>query len=62
MQFAADFDRDLLRLSVFKSEHEIQAHIPHIALDSDDVIRQIQEKGYATHGAKVEIRITTAPR
>jgi hypothetical protein len=57
MSFPADFDKDLLRLSVFKSEHEIYPDVPYIALDARDVIRQIQEKGYATHGAKVEIKI-----
>jgi hypothetical protein len=58
----ADFDTDLLRLSVFKSEHEIQPGVPYIALDADDVIRQIQEKGYATHGAKIEITIQAGGR
>lgn len=58
LQLPADFDHDLLRLSVFKSEHEIQPGVPYVALDADAVIRQIQERGYATHGAKVEITIS----
>jgi len=55
-----DFDPDLLTLSVFKSEHEIVPNVPYIALDSNDVIKQIEERGYAVHGAKIEITISTS--
>jgi hypothetical protein len=57
IQFPDTFDKELVKLSPFKSEHEIFPDVPYIALDSNEVIKQIKEKGYAIHGAKIEITI-----
>jgi hypothetical protein len=56
--FPADFDPDLRELCPFKSDREVASGVLLIALDSDDIIRQIEEKGYATHAT--EIVITTS--
>jgi hypothetical protein len=45
-------DPDLLTLSPFKTRLEIELKVEHNAVDQADVIAQIEEKGYAVHGAK----------
>ncbi|WP_347888607.1 hypothetical protein ABHF54_02500 [Nitrosomonas europaea] len=52
-----EFDKDLISLSPFKSEHEIVKGKPYIALNPDDVINQIEKSGYAIHGATISIQI-----
>jgi hypothetical protein len=59
--FPDTLDPDLLKLSPFKTELEIKPSDHRVALDSADVINQIKAKGYATHGAKVTVTISTAP-
>lgn len=56
--FPAGFDPDLRQLCPFKSDREITSGVPLVALDSDDVIRQIEEKGYATHATDVVISMS----
>lgn len=55
----ADIDPDLLVLSPFKTRLELDSSKPHFALDALDIIQQIEEKGYAVHGAQLEIQLTT---
>ena len=58
IKFPNNIDQDLLRLSPFKTSLEIDISKPIIALDENDVIEQIKEKGYAIHGTKSEIKIS----
>ena len=51
MNLPADIDSDLLSLSPFKTSLEIDNGDKRIGLDTDDVIAQINEKGFAIHGA-----------
>jgi uncharacterized protein YcgL (UPF0745 family) len=59
LQLPDSVDPDILSLSPFKTSLELDPSQPLIALDPQDVINQINEKGYAIHGAKVEIQIQT---
>jgi len=52
-----DFDEDLLILSPFKSTLKLDINKPRVSLDQCDVITQINEKGFATHGATLKIKI-----
>ncbi|MYL24937.1 hypothetical protein GLV89_14240 [Halomonas alkaliantarctica] len=53
----SDFDEELLTLSPFKSSLELDANRPRIGLDQHDVINQINEKGFAIHGATLKIEM-----
>jgi hypothetical protein len=57
MKFPADFDPDLRELRPFKSEHEVIPGRPYIALDAQDVVNQIEAKGFAQHSATITIKI-----
>ena len=59
--FPHDFDPELLKLSPFKTSMDIQPTDARVALDSADVIRQIEEKGYAIHTATVTVTVSTSP-
>ena len=52
ISFPFDLDPDLLTLSPFRTRLEVVTGKVHSALDQDDVIKQIEEKGYAVHSAK----------
>ena len=52
ISFPFDLDPDLLTLSPFRTRLEVIKGKAHSALDQDDVIKQIEAKGYAIHGAK----------
>lgn len=52
-------DPDILSLSPFKTELELDRGQPRIALDQEDVEAQINERGYAIHGATIKIEITS---
>ena len=52
-----DIDADLLILSPFRTRLELTAGKEHNALDQDDVMAQIKEKGYAIHAAKNTISL-----
>lgn len=60
LELPADIDKDLLTLSPFRTRLELDTSKPHFALDQADIIRQIEEKGYAVHGSTLEIRLTPA--
>jgi len=57
--FPKDLDKDLRTLSPFKTQHEIIPGRPYVALDAKDVARQIKERGFAVHGAKVTITVSS---
>ena len=54
-----DTDSDLLNLSPFRTRLELDANKEHNAIDEADVLKQIEEKGYAIHGAKFTIELST---
>lgn len=55
-----DIDSDLLELSPFRTRLEVLKDKTHPALEQNDVIEQIEAKGYAIHGAKNTISLTAA--
>jgi len=57
-EFPSSLDPDLLSLSPFKTSLEITADDNMVALDARQAIDDINKKGFAIHGAKVEIRIS----
>jgi hypothetical protein len=59
--FPVDLDPELLKLSPFKTSLDIRPDDNRIALDSADVIRQIEARGYATHGATITVTISSEP-
>jgi hypothetical protein len=52
ISFPFDLDPDLLTLSPFRTRLEVIKGKDHSALNQDNVIKQIEDKGYAIHGAK----------
>lgn len=58
LQLPADIDSDLLALSPFRTRLVLDANKTHSALDQADIIAQLEDKGYAIHGAKLEIILT----
>lgn len=58
VELPADIDTDLLTLSPFRTRLVLDADKAHSALDQANIIAQLEEKGYATHGAKFEITLT----
>lgn len=61
MQFPSNLDPDLLSLSPFKTELDIDPYQPCVALDSSDIIKQILANGYALHETKITISVHTQP-
>lgn len=58
LQLPENTDPDILSLSPFKTELELDPSKPRIALDQEDVKTQINDRGYAIHGATVKIEIS----
>lgn len=58
LDLPADFDSDLLTLSPFRTRIELHDDKEHNAVDKADILKQIEEKGYAVHGAKFQIDLT----
>ena len=59
LSLPAKTDPDLLTLSPFKTSLELDPSKPRVTLDQEDLISQIKEKGFAIHGAKIEITVGT---
>jgi len=57
LQLPDPVDPDILTLSPFKTRLEVTAGKSHFALDQDNIIEQIEKKGYAVHGAKIVIKV-----
>ena len=53
-----DLDPDLLDLTEFKTGLEIDLNMPRMGLDQESIHRQITEKGYAIHGANMDVSIS----
>ena len=53
-----DLDPDLLKLSPFKSSLELALDKPRVGLDQENIHHHITEKGYAIHGAKMDMSIS----
>jgi len=51
-------DPDVLTLSPFKTRLELIPGKEHPALDLADILKQIEENGYAIHGAKTVINLS----
>jgi hypothetical protein len=51
--FPGDLDADLKNVAPFKSNIEIIPGRRAVGLDPDDISRQIQANGYATHGVRI---------
>lgn len=56
----ASADADMLTLSPFKTRLELDLSKQRAVLDQEDVMKQIQENGFAIHDAKVEITLGSA--
>ena len=52
-------DPDTLSLSPFRTRLEIDSSKPHKALNVTDILKQIESNGFALHGAKTRITLTT---
>ncbi len=59
MSLPANIDPNLLSLSLFKTSLEIANGDKRIGLDADNVIEQINENGFAVHGATITITVKT---
>ncbi len=57
IQLPDSIDQDLLTLSPFKTSLNLEPNNPRVALDQNDVIKQIKNNGYAVHGATMEIKV-----
>lgn len=57
LKLPLDVDENFLELILFRKDLELICSKPRIALDEVDVQKQINEKGYAIHAAKVESEI-----
>ena len=59
LELSDSIDADLLTLSPFRTRLEINKSKMHKALEQNDIIRQIDTNGYAVHGSKIVIQLTT---
>lgn len=57
LQLPDSVDPDVRTLSPFRTRLELTPGKPHPALDQDTIIAQIEQNGYAVHGAKTDIRV-----
>ncbi len=55
-KFPPNIDPDLLSLLPFKTSLDIKEEDNRVAIDSRQVINEINKNGYAIHGAKIEVR------
>ena len=59
MTFPQDFDPDLTTLRPFREGLTIEASDKRIAMNSADIIDQIEQKDYATHGVSVTVKVVS---
>ncbi|OYW50671.1 MAG: hypothetical protein B7Z34_04430 [Novosphingobium sp. 12-62-10] len=59
IMFPQDIDRDLITLRPYREGMTIEASDKRIAMDSADIIRQIEQQGYATHGVSVTVKVSS---
>jgi uncharacterized protein YcgL (UPF0745 family) len=53
-----DVEKAFSQVTPFKMAIDLQPGDKRIAIDSGDIIKQINDKGFATHGAAVKFEIT----
>ncbi|EKO3541431.1 hypothetical protein K0L52_003231 [Vibrio fluvialis] len=53
-----DVEKAFSQATLFKEGVDLQPGDKRIGIDSDDVIKQINDNGFATHGASVKFDIT----
>lgn len=53
-------DKNLLDLKPFKMGMEMRPSQPRIAMDQEEIIKDIERQGYAIHGSIIETTIHTA--
>ena len=53
-----DIDPDLLDLTQFKTALELDHNNPIVGIDQRDIEKQITKKGYALHGARLNIDLS----
>ena len=58
LNLSDSIDEDLLTLSPFMTRLDVEQGLEHNALDQDDILAQIEEQGYAVHGAKRQISLS----
>ena len=56
--FSDDIDPDVLDLTPFKLDLELDLSKPRFGLNQDDIHQQITAKGYALHGAAAQSTIS----
>ena len=52
MAFPADMDADLFQVSPYKEGVQIQAGVPAMGLDVEDILGQLEARGFALHGLR----------
>ena len=52
MAFPADMDADLFQVSPYKEGVQVQAGVPAVGLDVEDILSQIETRGFALHGLR----------
>lgn len=52
-----DIDPDLLSLTPFKTSLELDLSKPRVGINQEDIHKQITEKGYAIHGASMNVAV-----
>lgn len=53
-------DEDLKSLKPYHLDWEIDPSLPFIGFDTAQIVRQIEDKGYATHGVEVIVQVATS--
>jgi len=59
LKLPEDIDPEVLTLSPLRTRLELDANKEHNTLDPVDIIEQIESKGYAVHGTKTQISLTS---
>ena len=59
--FPADLDMDLRQLHPMRQNDEINPGEARIGLNSDDVLKQIEDKGFATFQVEITVEVRTDP-
>ena len=58
LNFPEDMDPDLLDLTQFKTALELDQDNPIVGVDQRDIEKQIAKRGYALHGARLNIDLS----
>ncbi|MFT7560100.1 MAG: hypothetical protein ACI93R_002015 [Flavobacteriales bacterium] len=58
IELPKDFDTELLSLSPLRTRLELSTDKEHANLDQVDILKQIEENGFAVHGVKNALRLS----